>query len=160
MGRIEDALHQRGLILPEPLQLSEGVVLPFPEVNLRGQRAIVSGTGPLHPDGTLAGPFGKVGRKVSIEEAHQLAQMTGLAMLAGLKRSLGELDRITGWVRVFGMINAARKFQDHPVVMNGFSDLILDVFGPEIGRHARSAVGMNSLPMDIAVEIEAEVAFD
>jgi enamine deaminase RidA (YjgF/YER057c/UK114 family) len=159
MGRIEGRLAELGLSLPAPLVLPPGVVLPFPEVNLRGTRAILSGAGPLEPDGSLSGPRGKVGAEVSVEEAAILARKTGLAMLSGLHRALGDLDRITGWVRVFGMVNAAPDFTGHPAVINGFTDLVLDVFGPEIGRHARSAVGMGSLPMNIAVEIEAEVEF-
>lgn len=158
MGHIEARLADKGLILPAPLQVPEGVVLPFPEVNLRGDRAYVSGAGPLNSDGTLAGPFGKVGTDVSVEDAGLLARKTGLAILAGLQRALGDLDRVTGWCRVFGMVNCAPDFTGQPAVINGFSELILDLFGPEAGRHARSAVGMAALPMQIAVEIEAEVA--
>ena len=151
MARIETKLAQHGLTLPQPLVLPPGVVLPFPEVNLRGNRAYVSGAGPLNDDGSLAGPFGKVGIDVSVEDAAALAQKTGLAILAGLKRELGDLDRITGWCRVFGMVNCDPGFQQQPAVINGFSHLILDLFGPEVGRHARSAVGMAALPMRIAV---------
>ena len=159
MSKVEAKLAERGLVLPAPLKIPDGMVLPFPEVNLRGQRAFISGTGPLLPDGTVSGPFGKVGVDVTVEEAAHLAQLTGLAMIAGLKRALGDLDRFTGWVRAFGMVNCAPEFSQQPTVINGFSELILDVFGPDIGRHARSAVGMAALPMQIAVEIEAEVEF-
>ena len=134
MSKVEEKLAERGLVLPEPLAVPEGMVLPFPEVNIRGDRAIISGQGPLNPDGTVSGPFGKVGADVTVEEAQKLAEMTGLAMIAGLKRSLGDLDRITGWVRVFGMVNSAPDFANQPAVINGFSNLVLDVFGPEIGR--------------------------
>jgi enamine deaminase RidA (YjgF/YER057c/UK114 family) len=78
-------------------------------------------------------------------------------MLRSLEDELGDLDRIMGWARVFGMVNAAPGFTDTPRVVNGFTELILDVFGPDVGAHARSAVGMAELPMQIAVEIEAEV---
>ena len=159
MSQIEDRLNARGLVLPEPLKVPAGMVLPFPEVNLRGTRAIVSGQGPLNPDGSVSGPFGKVGEDVTVDEARHLAHLTGLAIIAGLKRSLNDLDRITGWVRVFGMVNSAPGFDQQPVVINGFSELILDIFGPDVGRHARSAVGMAALPMKIAVEIEGEVEF-
>lgn len=157
MGNIEEKLTELGLILPASVQLPPGMVLPFPEVNIIGNRAIISGTGPLNPDGSLATPLGKVGQDVSVEQAVHLAQLTGLAMLAGLQRSLGSLDRITHWVRVFGMVNSTPDFTEQPTVINGFSHLILDVFGPDLGRHARSAVSMASLPMNIAVEIEGEV---
>ncbi len=159
MSRVEQRLAERGLVLPAALQVPEGVVLPFPEVNLRGDRAFVSGAGPLNADGSMAGPFGKVGTDVTVEEAHKLAELTGLAIIAGLNRALGDLDRITGWCKAFCMVNSAPDFQGQPAVINGFSHLILDVFGPEIGLHARSAVGMAALPMNIAVEIEAEVLF-
>ena len=159
MGIVEKRLQEGGYELPEPLQVPEGVVLPFPEVNLRGSRAIISGAGPLSVDGQIAGPFGKVGRDVSVEEAAHLAELTGLAMIAGLKRALGDLDRVTGWVRVFGMVQSAPDFHSQPQVINGFSNLIHNVFGPDVGRHARSAVGLAALPMNIAVEIEGEVEF-
>ena len=159
MSKVEDRLAERGLILPEPLKIPEGMVLPFPEVNIRGDRAVISGQGPLNLDGTLSGPFGKVGVDVTVEEANKLAEMTGLAMISALNRALGDLDRVTGWVRVFGMVNCAPEFSQQPAVINGFSNLILDVFGPDIGRHARSAVGMGALPMQMAVEIEGEVQF-
>ncbi len=85
------------------------------------------------------------------------ARLTGLAILGSLSRALGDLDRILAWSRVFGMVNAAPGFNAMPSVINGFSDLILDVFGPDVGAHARSAVGMAELPFDIPVEIEGEV---
>ena len=159
MGIVEKRLQEGGYELPEPLQVPESVVLPFPEVNLRGNRAIISGAGPLSVDGQIAGPFGKVGRDVSVEEAAHLAELTGLAMIAGLKRALGDLDRVTGWVRVSGMVQSAPDFHSQPQVINGFSNLIHNVFGPDVGRHARSAVGLAALPMNIAVEIEGEVEF-
>ena len=79
-------------------------------------------------------------------------------MLASLKRELGNLDRVAAWLRVFGMVNSAPRFSQQPAVINGFSDLILELYGPERGRHARSAVGMAALPFEMPVEIEAEVA--
>jgi enamine deaminase RidA (YjgF/YER057c/UK114 family) len=157
MGRVDERLRKLGLDLPQPLKVPPGVVLPFPWVLVRGDRAFVSGHGPVEADGSLARPLGKVGAEVSVEEAVLLARKTGLAILRSLSDELGDLDRIAGWARVFGMVNAAPGFTDTPRVINGFSDLILEVFGPEAGRHARSAVGMAELPMRIAVEIEAEV---
>ena len=117
----------------------------------------VSGHGPLNPDGTLAQPLGQVGKEVTAEEAYRSAKLTGLAVLSSLKQELGSLDRITAWLRVFGMVNTAPGFNQQPSVINGFSDLILEIYGPERGKHARSAVGMAGLPMNIPVEIEAEV---
>jgi len=157
MGVIEARLAERGLILPPAFEAPPGARYPFPDVNIRGRVAYVSGHGPQEPDGSIVGPFGKVGDVVSPAEAARLARKTGLSMLGSLSRALGDLDRIEGWARVLGMVNAAPGFDDHPAVINGFSELVLDLFGHEIGRHARSAVGVASLPLDYAVEIEAEV---
>jgi len=157
MARIEARLAELGLELPAPLILPAGMVLPFPWVNLRGDRAYLSGHGPQETDGSGAGPFGAVGGPVSIEQAQLSARKTALSMLGSLKRELGDLDRITGWCRAHGMINCVPGFTQTPVVMNGFTDLILSVFGADIGRHARTAVGVSGLPMDFPVEIEAEV---
>ncbi len=157
MSTIARRLTDLGLTLPAPFTPPKGVTLLFPEVSIRGDRAFVSGHGPLADDGSLAGPFGKLGRDVTVEQGAELAGRTALAMLASLQRALGDLDRIAGWARVFGMVNATPDFDRHPAVINGFSRVILDVFGDETGRHARSAVGMASLPFDLAVEVEAEV---
>jgi enamine deaminase RidA (YjgF/YER057c/UK114 family) len=157
MSHIEQRLGELGLTLPAPLQLPPGVVLPFPWVRIVGQRALVSGHGPTLADGSLARPLGKVGRDVTLEQAHAAARLTALAILGSLKRELGDLDRIAGWTRVFGMVNSAPGFNRQPAVINGFSELILEVFGPERGAHARSAVGLAELPFDIPVEVEAEV---
>ena len=125
-----------------------------------GGRAFVSGHSPLHPDGSMAGPFGKVGADVTEAQAYQAARLTALAMLSSLRAALGDLDRVTAWLRVFGMVNAAPGFAATPGVINGFSDLILELWGPDAGAHARSAVGLAELPFRIPVEIEAEVAYE
>ena len=158
MGTIEAKLDALGLVLPEPVKVPAGVVLPFPFVSIRGDRVLISGHGPQETDGSLAGPFGQVGGDMSVEDAYGLARKVALSMLGSLKRELGDLDRITAWHRVFGMVNSAPGFDRHPAVINGFSELILELFGPEVGRHARSAVGMAGLPFNMAVEIEAEAA--
>jgi enamine deaminase RidA (YjgF/YER057c/UK114 family) len=120
---------------------------------------LISGHGPTNADGSLAQPLGKVGREVTIEQAYVAARLTGLAILGSLERELSDLDRIVAWSRVFGMVNSAPGFNRQPTVINGFTDLILEVFGPERGAHARSAVGLAELPFDIPVEIEGEVEF-
>jgi enamine deaminase RidA (YjgF/YER057c/UK114 family) len=154
---IEEKLQALGLILPEPLKMPPGLVLPFAWVRVHGNRAYISGHGPQNPDGSLAAPLGQVGAEVSLEQAYQATQQVALAMLGSLKRELGALDRVTAWLRVFGMVNSAPGFNQQPQVINGFSDLIIKVYGPERGNHSRSAVGMAALPFDIPVEIEAEV---
>jgi enamine deaminase RidA (YjgF/YER057c/UK114 family) len=157
MPTVEERLEALGLVLPAPLQLPPGLVLPFPWVRIVGTRALISGHGPTNLDGSLAQPLGKVGRDVSLEQAYAAARLAGLAILGSLKRELGNLDRIAAWARVFGMVNSAAGFDRQPMVINGFTDLIVDVFGAEKGRHARSAVGLAELPFNIPVEIEAEV---
>ena len=157
---IENRLAELGLVLPEPMRLPPGAVLPFPWVRVRGGRAFVSGHGPLLADGSLAGPLGKVGDQVTPEQAYDASRLTALAILSSLRRELGDLDRVTAWLRVFGMVNTAPGFTTTPTVINGFSDLVLELWGPDAGSHARSAVGMAELPFSIPVEIEAEVEID
>ena len=157
MSRIEDKLRTLGLVLPPPLQAPAGVTLPFQFVRLVGRRALISGHGPQSADGSLAEPLGKLGRELNVEQGYAAARLTALSILGSLQRALGDLDRIQAWGRVFGMVNSAPGFMRQPSVINGFSDLILEVFGPHIGAHARSAVGMAELPFGIPVEIEAEV---
>ena len=157
MSTIERRLTELGLTLPAPLKFPLGVVLPFPWVRIVGNRALISGHGPTDVDGALALPLGKVGREVTLEQAYTAARLAGLAILGSLERELGTLDRIAGWSRVFGMVNSAPGFNRQPAVINGFTDLVIEVFGPERGAHARSAVGMAELPFGIPVEIEGEV---
>ena len=160
MPTIETKMLALGLELPLTMQLPPGIVLPFPWVRVHGSRAYISGHGPQNPDGSLAAPLGKVGLDLSIEQAQHAARLTALSILGSLKRELGDLDRVTAWLRVFGMVNSAPGFSAQPSVINGFSDLILELYGPDVGTHSRSAVGMAELPFGIPVEIEAEVEID
>ena len=157
---IERKLAELGLTLPEAMQAPGGMKLPFAPVRVRGNRAFVSGAGALNPDGSLAELLGKVGTELTVEQGYQAARLTALAVLGSLKRELGDLDRVTAWLRVFGMVNVAPGFTQTPSVINGFSDLILELYGPERGAHARSAVGLAELPLRLAVEVEAEVEID
>jgi enamine deaminase RidA (YjgF/YER057c/UK114 family) len=157
MSTIERRLGELGLVLPQRLQMPPGITLPFPFVRVVGSRALISGHGPTNADGSLAQPLGKVGAEVSVEQAYASARLTALAILGSLKRELGDLERISCWTRIFGMVNSAPGFNRQPMVINGFTDLILRVFGPERGAHARSAVGLAELPFNIPVEIEGEV---
>jgi hypothetical protein len=135
-------------------------VFPFQFVRIVGRRALISGHGPQEPDGSIARPLGKVGRELNVEQGYAAARLTALSILGSLRRTLGDLDRISSWGRVFGMVNSAPGFNRQPSVINGFSDLILQLYGQPAGAHSRSAVGMAELPFDIPVEIEAEVEFD
>lgn len=157
MAKIECRLAELGLILPPVVKVPPGVDLRFRFVRVVGRRALVSGHSPQAMDGSVAGPFGKVGGELTVEQGREAARRTALSMLGSLQRELGDLDRVACWVRVFGMVNSAPGFTRQPAVINGFSDLILDLWGPDAGAHARSAVGMAELPFGIPVEIEAEV---
>jgi enamine deaminase RidA (YjgF/YER057c/UK114 family) len=137
---IEAKLEELGLILPEPMQVPPSLRLPFAWVRVRGDRAYISGHIALNPDGSVAQPLGKVGAEVSAEEGYQSARLVALAHLGSLKRALGDLDRITAWLRVFAMVNVAPEFNQTPLVTIGYSDLILELYGPEVGMHARSSI--------------------
>ena len=159
MSLVAQRLQALGLSLPPPPRPPAGVVLPFRFVRVVGRRALVSATD--GPPGartvSFAEPLGKVGREVTPEQGHVAARLTALSILGSLERAIGDLDGIASFTRVFGMVNSAPGFNRQPTVINGFSDLILEVFGPEVGAHSRSAVGLAELPFDIPVEIEAEV---
>ncbi|RKN21443.1 RidA family protein [Micromonospora musae] len=154
---VENRLAELGLSLPPAMTLPEGVELPFPWVRVHGDRAFISGHGPLESDGSLARPLGRVGAEVTEEQAYAAAAKTALAVVSSLKTALGDLERVVAWTRVFGMVATAPGFNRTPAVINGFSDVILRLWGEEAGRHARSAVGLAALPFDIPVEVEAEV---
>jgi enamine deaminase RidA (YjgF/YER057c/UK114 family) len=154
---IDERVEELGLILPEAFRSPTGAAYPFSWVRIRGNRAYISGHLPLQPNGTLAEPRGKVGESVSIEHGAAAARLVGLAMLGSLKRELGQLERIAAWLRVFGMVNVAPGTTQVAAVINGFSELIIEVFGKERGNHSRSAVGMAELPFGVAVEVEAEL---
>ena len=154
MSEIEDRLNAIGLALPAPAA-PPGARLPFAFVRVHGDVAHVSGHGPFDGDRPLV--TGRVGAEVSLEQAYDAARATGLSMLASLKQELGALDRVAGWVKALGFVNCADGFDATPAVINGFSDLILELWG-DAGRHARSAIGASELPFGIPVEIEAIVA--
>src|ERR1700675_1810838 len=141
MAQIESRLNALGLVLPPAFTPPPGVVLPFVNVRLIGNRAVIAGHGPQSPEGPLAQPLGKVGRELTPEQGYIAARLTALSMLGYLKRALGDLDRISHWVRIFGMVNSAPGFVQQPAVINGFSDLILELWGlrPEPMPAARSA---------------------
>ncbi len=140
-------LAELNLELPEAPKPG-GNYVPVVEID---NMAYVSGHGPVLPDGSMI--TGRVGADLTEEQGTQAARQVGLTILASLKKNLGSLDRVERVVKVFGMVNAATDFGSHPNVINGFSDLMVEVFG-EQGRGARSAIGMGSLPGNIAVEIE------
>ena len=155
MGAIEDRLGELGLELPAPPAAPPGVELPFEFVRVHGDLAHVSGHGPLDGDRVLV--TGSVGAEVSVEQAYEAARATALSMLASLQRELGDLDRVTEWIKLLGFVKCAEGFNVTPAAINGFSDLVLQVWG-DAGRHARSAIGAGELPFGMTVEVEAVVA--
>jgi enamine deaminase RidA (YjgF/YER057c/UK114 family) len=155
MGAINARLGELGLRLPAPLAAPPGVRLPFELVRVHGDLAYVSGHGPSDGDRLLF--TGRVGGELSVEQGYDAARATALSMLASLEQELGDLDRVTGWIKVLGFVNCAEGFNVTPAVLNGFSDLILELWG-DAGRHARSAIGAGELPFGMPVEVEAVVA--
>ena len=144
----EQRLAALGLALPSaPVPVANYV--PF---RLAGNLLFLSGQGPRRPDGSYE--VGRLGKDATIEDGYQAARLTGLQLLAVAKSAVGELSRIESVVKLLGMVNAEPDFADHPKVINGCSDLLVEALG-DAGRHARSAVGMGSLPNRMMVEIEA-----
>lgn len=146
----EARLREMGIELP---------ALPLPMANYvrtvrSGNLVFTSGHGPLRADATYV--LGRLGEDLSVAEGYEAARLTAIALLASLKQEIGDLSRVRRIVKVTGMVNSTGEFQDQPQVINGCSDLLVEVFG-ERGRHARAAVGMASLPVGIAVEIDMVV---
>ena len=150
---IEDKLSEMGFKLPAPGQPAGNYV---PAVRT-GNLVFLSGHGPKLEDGSLI--TGKVGADLTLDEAYAAAQRVALILLASLKAEIGDLDRVSRVVKLLGMVNCTPDFNDQPKVINGASDLLVELYGDK-GRHARSAVGMNALPMNIAVEIEMIVEIE
>jgi enamine deaminase RidA (YjgF/YER057c/UK114 family) len=156
MGRIADRLAELGLELPKPFAPPPGVEFPFALVQVSGDVGYVSGHLPV--DGNELLMTGRVGDGgLSVEEGYEAARLTGLSIFASLEQELGDLDRVTGWAKALGLVQCAPGFDKPPAVINGFTDLVLEVWGPEAGRHARSAIGAAQLPFDVPVEVEAIV---
>lgn len=149
-GDPEARLEELGIVLPKPT----APVANYVKAVRSGNLVFLSGHGPYRSDGTLV--TGKLGRDLTQEEGYEAARLTGIALLASLKSEIGQLGKVRRIVKVFGMVNADPSFTDMPQVINGCSDLMVEVFG-ERGRHARAAVGMASLPVGIAVEIDMVV---
>ena len=144
----EERLAALGLALP-PIPTPMANYVPF---RLAGDLLFLSGQGPKRSDGSFM--VGRLGKDASVEQGYEAAKLTGLQLLAAAKAALGELSRVEAVVKLLGMVNAEPDFEQHPQVINGCSDLMVEVFG-DVGRHARSAVGMGSLPNGIMVEVEA-----
>jgi len=156
MGRIEERLEQLGLRLPVPFA-SAGKEFNFRLVKVHCGLAYIAGHGPF--DGATPLIQGRVGEDLTAEQGYEAARLTGLAILASLKLELGSLDRVTEWIRAVGYVQAAPGFDQNPLVVNGFSDLIVELWG-EAGRHARSAPGQGPSPSNVPIIVDAIAAID
>ncbi|HZG84776.1 RidA family protein [Paenibacillus sp.] len=157
---VERKLAEMGIALPGPIVVPPGVSVPFEWIRASGGRAYLSGHSALNPDGTMPPVFGKVGRDVSYEEAHRFARGTAVAMLATIRREIGDLDRIRAWIAIHGYVNALPGESRTTHVINGCSELILELFGPDVGRHARTAIGVEALPQNLPLVISAQIEFE
>jgi enamine deaminase RidA (YjgF/YER057c/UK114 family) len=153
-GTIDQRLKELGITLPDA---SSPVATYVNAVTTEGNLVFLAGKGPQNADGTYV--TGKVGKDLTVEQGYAAARLTGLQQLASLKAHLGDLDRVRQIVKVTGMVNCHSDFTNQPEVMNGYSDLMVEVFG-EKGRHARTSIGVNALPRNIAVEVEMIVEIE
>lgn len=155
---VEDRLRDMGVQLPAEARVPPGVIIDFAWARVHGDRVHISGHGPQALDGAIVGPFGRVGGEVTPEEAAEAARLCALSAIASLKRAIGSLDRVAAWLRVDGYVLAAPGFAQTTNVINGASRLIIEAFGEDVGRHARTAMGVAATPVSCPVVIAAEVA--
>lgn len=149
----EDKLKEKGIVLNTPGK----PVANYVNAVRVGNLLYLAGKGPTKPDGSNT--TGKVGKDLTIEQGYEAAKLTAINHIAVLKAELGDLKKVKRIVKVLGMVNCTEDFKDQPKVINGYSDLMVDIFGDK-GKHARSAVGMYALPMNIAVEVEVIVEIE
>jgi YjgF/chorismate_mutase-like putative endoribonuclease len=151
VGRIDDRLEELGLVLPAPMK-SPG---NFKLVKVHTGVAYIAGHPPI--DGSTILIEGMIGRDLTVEEGYEAARLTALSMIASLKYELGDLDRVEEWLRAVGYVQTAPGFHDNAKVVNGFSDIVIDVWR-EVGRHARSAPGQGPSPLNVPIIVDAIVA--
>jgi len=152
---VRTRLDELGLVLPRSPAMP--VTTTFSWARVLGSRVLISGHGPQNPDGSPAGPYGRVPDQVSLEQAQQSARLAALAVMASAEQVLGDLDRIDAWLTVTGFVQAEPGYDRTTAVLNSFSEVVLDVFGPSVGRHARTAIGVAALPLDLPVVVAAEL---
>jgi YjgF/chorismate_mutase-like putative endoribonuclease len=155
--KIEAKLIEMGLTLPAAMRVPPGFQVKWRQVRILGTRAMIAGHGPRRADGTFSGKLGKLGADLTIEEGYAAARDTALGILGDLKRELGDLDRVVGWIRVFGMVNSASGFSAQPQVIDGFTDLMVALYGEEIAICPRTVAGVAELAFNSPVIIECEV---
>lgn len=154
---IESKLSGMGLELPAPMKFPPNLRISWRQVRVVGSRAVIAGHGPRATDGSPFGKPGKVGRDLTPEEAYEAAKSTGLAILADLKREIGALDRVVSWTRVFGMVNSAPGFFGQAAVLDGFTDLMIVLYGEDAAICPRAVMGAAELAMNSPIIIEGEV---
>lgn len=159
-GLIRNRLAELSIDLPAPWKLPPGVVIPAKFIRTDDRYAFLSGHLATAADGTVKGPFGKVGADVNLTEAQELATAAVLSLAATLESELGSLDRVSQWLRLDGLVNSAPGFTDFPRVFNPASEMLVSIFGGRIGQHSRIAYGVAGLPFDAPVEIAAIVRID
>ena len=155
--KVEAKLDEMGLTLPAPMWLPNGYQPTWRQVRVIGTRAVIAGHGPRAVDGTPPGPGGKVGSDLSVEQGYNAARSAALAVLGDLKREIGDLDRVSMWVRVFGMVNSAPGFVGQAQVIDGFTDLLVELYGDESAICPRAVAGMAELAFGSPVIVEGEV---
>ena len=155
MATIANRLAELGLELPKPFAAPPGIEFKFDLVHVLEDMAFVSGHLPM--DGTEVLVTGRVGDELDVDAGYEAARLVGLSILASLEQELGDLDRVRTWVKALGMVQCGEGFDKPPAVINGFTDLVLEIWGEPAGRHARSAIGVEQLPFNAPVEIEAVV---
>src|SRR3712207_5042733 len=152
-SNVEEKLKALNLSLPEPIKTSSDMKIPPSWIRVRGKRAFISGHGPQNPDGSIAGPLGKVGSNdVTLEQAYQAARLATLSILGTLKRELSDLDRVTAWLMVQGFVNVAPGFTQTTAVINGCSELILELYGQDVGQD-RKSTRLNSSHANISYAV-------
>jgi hypothetical protein len=155
--RIEEKLAAMGLVLPAEMRAPPGLKVTWRQVRVLGTRGVIAGHGPRADDGMPLGPPGKVGAELTVEQGYAAARATGLGILGDLKRELGDLDRVVSWVRVFGMVNSAPGFVGQPRVIDGFTDLMVALWGEEAALCPRAVAGVAELAANAPVIVEGEV---
>jgi enamine deaminase RidA (YjgF/YER057c/UK114 family) len=154
---VRDRLRTLGLTLPAVPQMPPGVVTAFSWVRVHSDRVLVSGHGPQNSDGSPAGPFGRVPDEVSLEQAQQSARLAALSVIASVEDAVGDLDAVDAWLSVTGFVQAEPGYARTTAVLNSFSEVVLDVFGASVGAHARTAIGVAALPLNLPVVVAAEL---
>jgi enamine deaminase RidA (YjgF/YER057c/UK114 family) len=157
-GDVKARLAERGLEIPPAQVIPPGVRLTYRRLVRHGNVAYVAGHGPTHGE-EWGSKLGKVGRELTVEEAAAAAQLTALNVLGTIERELGDLDGIACWLKINGFVNAVDGFTEHATVINGFSDLVLDLYGQD-RLAARTSIGVPHLPFDMPVEVDAVIALE